>query len=107
MSIAKQAKDYAVKIASGGRSADKQLFEFHEYFKLYGAIRFEFITEDGFIVAKSTNFRHGSIITFGKDQKELDKKIKDAILTMFEIPSVYADKAKVTNGVEKEAYACA
>lgn len=46
-------------------------------------------------MARSTNFRYGSIITSGKDEQEVDRNIKDAILTSFEIPSAYSADAKL------------
>jgi len=47
------------------------------------------------IVAVSENFRYGSIVTFAEDEKRLDDKIKDAILTSFGIPSSYAKEAGI------------
>lgn len=111
MSITKRTKDYFYKVMSGGKGADREIAELHQYFRLYGPISFDFVSEKDFTVAKSVNFRQGSIITFGKSPEEMDKKIKDAILTVFGVPSVYADRAKVVSVREKEnskqkEYAC-
>ena len=78
------------------------LLELHQYFKAYKAINFEFKKEGEEIVAVSTDFVYGSIVTAGKNEKELDKNIKDAILTSFEIPSSYAKEAAIVNVGEKE-----
>jgi hypothetical protein len=64
-----------------------------KYFRNYDPIKFTFHREDGLVVAVSENFRHGSIVTFAKNEQELDAKIKDAILTSFGIPSSYAKEA--------------
>ncbi len=73
------------------------LFELSEYFRHFAPINFRYEKEDGSIVAVSTNFRYGSIITSGKNETDLDKNIKDAILTAFLVPSSYAKEAKVIN----------
>ena len=82
--------------------------ELSQYFRLYGPISFSNQTQNGTIIAKSTNFRYGDIITSGKDKNELDQNIKDAILTSFAIPSSYAKEAKICKtGEQKEEYALA
>src|SRR3989339_1876806 len=71
------------------------MYEASEYFRLNGPIHFEFHQEENEVVAVSDNFRHGSIITAGKNEKELKQNIVDAILTAFEIPSAYADRINI------------
>jgi hypothetical protein len=96
MSLAKKAKDQLIKLLLGKSSVPRGLFELNQYFRLYGPINFRNEQgENGNIVAISNNFRFGSIITSGKTPEELDKNIKDAILTSFEVPSSYAPEAKV------------
>ncbi|NCU44498.1 hypothetical protein EOM71_02355 [Candidatus Falkowbacteria bacterium] len=101
MSIIKQAKDLAAKMTSG-RSVPTGLTEMHSYFKNNGPIKFNQHRKNGLIVAISSNFIYGSIVTSGKDTSELDKNIKDAILTSFEIPSTYAKEAGLYQTGEKE-----
>lgn len=101
MSIIKQAKDLAAKMTSG-RSVPTGLIEMHRYFKNNGPIKFNQHRKNGLIVAISSNFIYGSIVTSGKDTSELDKNIKDAILTSFEIPSTYAKEAGLYQTGEKE-----
>lgn len=100
--ISKQAWDYSDLRPKG-------LFEMSEYFRHNGPITFHYNqNEDGTITAVSENFRFGSIITSGRDPKELDLNIKDAILTSFEIPSAYSKEAKVEKvGEERKEYALA
>ena len=107
MSISKQAKDYAIKIVTRGKSASRELSELQEYFKAYRTINFKFDKEYGTLIARSTDFKYGSIITFGETQEELEEYIKDAILTAFEVPSVYAKEASIHKEGEEKAYACA
>ena len=91
MSIIKKSKDYFIKILLGKQTVPRGLFELNQYFRLHGPISFERkIGEDGSLIAISTNFRYGSIVTSGRNEKELDKNIKDAILTSFSVPSSYA-----------------
>ena len=102
-------RDYVARIILGQYSVPRGLFDASEYFREYGAISFKYNrTKDG-IVAKSKNFRWGAIITFGRTPQELDRKIKDAILTSFEIPSSYAKEAKIkkVGSVDKREYALA
>lgn len=109
MSFSKRAKDYILKLISGKDFFPHGLVEINRYFRLYGPIHFEYKHENGIIIAISQNFRHGSIITSGKDEKELDKNIRDAILTSFEIPSSYFKEANIINLKENKhkAYALA
>ncbi|MDD5731878.1 MAG: hypothetical protein PHU42_03240 [Patescibacteria group bacterium] len=108
MSIIKQSKDYLTKLLLGKSSVPSGLFDSREYFRLYGPIHFQYEKNDDLIIAKSVNFGWGSIITSGKNEQELDKNIKDAILTSFEIPSSYASEAKIERVEAREhAYALA
>lgn len=95
MSILKKTKDRVVKFILGNKVVPRGLFELDQYFRHHNGINFRYEKKDGLIVALSTDFRYGSIITSGRDEKELDKNIKDAILTSFEIPSSYAKEAKI------------
>jgi len=108
--VLKVIKDHIIKAAWGREDLrPRGLFELSEYMRHNRGINFEYHkNEDGSITAVSTNFRFGSIITQGKDLQELDKNIKDAILTSFEIPSSYAKEAKIVKvGVEQKEYALA
>jgi hypothetical protein len=105
MSIVKKIKDFAIKVLFGKSATPRGLFELSEYFRLYEPIHFKNMKEGGELVARSTNFRYGSIVTSGKNKDELNKNIKDAILTSFGVPSSYANEAKVIN--TKEQYALA
>lgn len=95
MNIVKVLKDRLNKTLQGPNVLPTGMFELSEYFRHNGPINFDFHNEDGLIVAVSTNFNHGKIITQGKDRAELDNNIKDAILTSFEIPSAYAAQADI------------
>jgi len=95
MAICKKVKNQIIKAFLGDSTVPRGLFELGNYFRLYGSIHFENQKGEGVIIAKSTNFRYGSIITSGKNEKELDKNIRDAILTSFELPSSYAKEAKI------------
>lgn len=105
MKLTKVVKDYISKIVLGKKSVPKGLFDIREYFRLYGPIHFDFHTHDGMIVAVSSNFRYGSIVTEGRTEQELDTKIKDAILTAFEVPSAYSSQAKVKKVAKEYALA--
>lgn len=106
MSIIKQTKDYAQKIFLGEDFVPVGLFEISQYFRSNAPIEFDRKNEGGEIVVISKNFRYGSIITTGKTEEELDKNIKDAILTSFDIPSCYARKVKLHKvGSETREYA--
>ncbi len=109
MSITKKAKDQLIKFLLGKSSVPRGLFELNQYFRLYAPINFRNEKgEAGEIIAISTNFRYGSIITSGKDLKTLDENIKDAILTSFDIPSSFAKEAKIYKTSDKqEEYAIA
>ena len=108
MSILKQIKDHLIKFLLGKNSVPSGLFESREYFRLYSAINFQYEKVGELIIAKSTDFKWGSIITSGKDDAELDNNIKDAILTSFEIPSSYAAEAKIAKvGSREHEYAIA
>ncbi len=109
MSSAKIIKDWLFKAYLQSHSVvPSGLVDLQKYFRNNGAIRFNFHHEDGLIVAVSENYRYGSIVTFGKNETELDAKIKDAILTSFGIPSSYAKEAALhREGAEQMAYAAA
>lgn len=101
-------RDYLARAMLGQYSVPRGLFDSREYFREYGAISFKFEKTKEGIVARSKNFRWGAIVTFGQNARELDKNIKDAILTSFEIPSSYAREAKIEKvGSKKEGYALA
>ena len=101
MSILKRAKDLVAK-ATSNRNIPTGLIEMHSYFRNNGPIKFNQHRQNGLIVAVSNNFIYGSIITSGKNTNELDKNIKDAILTSFEVPSTYAKEAGLHQTGEKE-----
>ena len=95
MSIIKITKDYLIKSLLGKNIVPRELLELHDYFRLNGPINFTFEKKDDLIIAESNNFKFGSIITSGRDLKELDENIKDAILTSFDVPSTYSNEAKI------------
>jgi len=95
-------KDQLLKMLNGPKIVPAGLFEISEYFRHNEPIYFDHKKEGDIIIAQSTNFRFGSIITSGKNPKELDKNIKDAILTSFEIPSSYSKETKIINTEEKQ-----
>ncbi len=96
MKYSKIIKDCIVKFFwNGDDIVPRGLFELSQYFRSHGPIKFSFHKEDGYIIATSQNFKYGSIITQGVDQTELDKNVKDAILTAFEIPSAYKKEANI------------
>ena len=102
MSIRKQAKDYAIKILRG-KYVPEGLVELTKYFVHYDSIRFDYKEDVDGWVAVSENFQYGSIVTSGKNKKELEKNIRDAILTSFDVPSAYMKEAgihKVGEGLE-------
>jgi len=103
MSLYKQAKDQLIRLMLGKNSIPSGLAELNHYFRFNGPINFRYEKqEDESMVAISDNFRHGSIITHADRQEELDEKIKDAILTAFEVPSSYAKEASVHRVGDKE-----
>lgn len=107
MSVKKIAKDYLLKKLWGQDSVPQGLYDLSEYFRHYGPIRFNHKVEnDGCIVAVSEDFVYGSIVTHGKNDKELEANIKDAILTSFDIPSSYAAEASIAK-VGENRYALA
>ena len=90
MSIIKIFKDYIIKKSLPKGVVPEELFELSEYFRNFGPIHFEQKKGDNdHLIVVSSNFRYGSIIASGKNNKELEKNIRDAILTAFEVPSVY------------------
>jgi len=108
MPVAKRIKDRLIKALYGKESVPKGLFDLHEYFRIYKQIGFDYHNEGGVIIAVSNDFKQGSIVTSGADKNELDQNIKDAILTVFSVPSSYAKEAGVIRvGENKEAYALA
>jgi hypothetical protein len=109
MSIIKQTKDYIVKFFwNGADMVPVGLFDLAQYFRINGPITFDNKIEGDTIIAISKNFRYGSIVTSAKTVEELDKNIKDAILTSFDIPSAYAQEAKIYKvGLETKEYALA
>lgn len=109
MSLQKQAKDQLYRLVFGMSAPPPGLLELNHYFRFYGPIAFRSEKqEDGSVVALSKNFRYGSIITRADRLEELDEKVKDAILTAFEVPSSYAKEAGVHRvGAEEQEYAFA
>ena len=95
MSILKVAKDQVKKLLLPKDYVPEGLLEWLRYARDNHGITFTYEQEDGVIVATSTNFRYGSIVTSGKTQEEVDHNIRDAILTAFEIPSTFADRAAI------------
>lgn len=103
MSLYKQTKDQLIKLLLGKASVPSGLSDLHHYFRTYEPINFRTEKqEDGSIVAISENFQYGSIITHAQDTNELNEKIKDAILTAFDVPSSYAQEAAIRRTDEKE-----
>lgn len=102
-------RDYIARVILGQYSVPRGLYDSREYFREHGAIAFKYEKTKEGIVARSKNFRWGAIVTFGKTPQELDRRIKDAILTSFEIPSSYAKEAKIkkVGSVDKREYALA
>jgi hypothetical protein len=108
MSALKIVRDHIIKALLGSDTVPRELLELHDYFRLHGPINFRYEKEGDTIVAISTNFRFGSIVTSGKNLKELDENIKDAILTSFELPSAYEKEAKLyKEGNNSPVYALA
>ncbi len=105
----KKAKDQLIKALFGKASVPRGLFELNQYFRHYEPIYFRNEKgENGNIIAISTNYRYGSIVTSGKTAEELEENIKDAILTSFDIPSSFAKEAGVHKvGAKQGAYALA
>jgi len=108
MSALKIIKDRIVRSLLGSDTVPRELLELHDYFRVHGPINFQYKREGDTIIAISTNFRFGSIVTSGKNERELDENIKDAILTSFDLPSVYEKEAKIRKeGDKKHLYALA
>lgn len=108
MSFYKELKDQLIRALLGKNSVPSGLVELHHYFRSFGPINFrEEKQEDGSIVAISTDFRYGSIITSARHQGDLDRKVEDAILTAFEVPSSYAKEAGVHRLGDLKGYAFA
>lgn len=96
MSLYKQTKDQLIKFMLGKASVPSGLSELNHYFRVYGPIHFRHeIQDDGAIVAISDNFRYGTIITSAQSVDQLDEKVRDAILTAFDVPSSYAKEAAI------------
>jgi hypothetical protein len=108
MSLLKTTKDRLIKVLFGKATIPRGLYELDRYFRLHDPIDFEKHEEEGYIVAVSVNFLYGSIIAQGSTESELDRNIKDAILTSFEVPSSYAREAGVQKiGASANRYALA
>jgi hypothetical protein len=107
MALIKKTKDQLLKFLYGKGDVPRGLLELNQYFRINGPIHFDYKKERDIIVAISKDFRHGSIITSGKDSEELDKNIKDAILTSFSVPSSYAKEARIINTGKDKQYALA
>lgn len=110
MRALKVLKDYVFKAVWDYEDLKpKGLFELSQYMRHFGPIQFQYHrNEDGTFTAVSLNFRLGAIVTSGREIEELEKNIKDAILTSFEIPSTYAKEAKIVKvGGEQKEYALA
>lgn len=108
MSVAKIAFDRLLRAVRGHGYVPTGLFELSQYFRQFGSIKFKFSKEGERLIAVSENYRYGSIVTSGSTPEELDKNIKDAILTSFSVPSSYAKDAKVRReGERSEEYALA
>jgi hypothetical protein len=105
MSLIKIAKDRLVKLLLGKASAPMGLVDLERYFRTYDAINFVEHREGDLIVAVSTDFNQGAIVTQGRNQAELDANIGDAILTAFEVPSSYAKEAGIHRVGTANAYA--
>jgi len=108
MTAIKKVKNQIIKAFWGNSVAPRGLLDLRDYFLHYGPIAFRYEKNNGKIVAISTDFKYGSIITSGDNEKELDENIKDAILTSFEVPSSFAKEANIhKTGQEQQSYALA
>ena len=108
MPIIKKIKDRIFKFIFAGKSIPVSLFELSQYFRFYEPINFKYEKTGDLIIATSTNFRYGSIVTSGRNEEEVDKNIKDAILTAFGVPSSYSKEAKIQKvGERQKEYAFA
>ncbi len=106
MNIFKIIKDYLIKLLLGKNVIPEGLLELNRYFRRYNGITFEIKKERDRYIAISKDYRYGSIITSGRNKQELDKNIKDAILTSFEVPSSYSKEANIKK-VGENSYALA
>lgn len=112
MAFIKILTDNIAKVLLDGKGfVPRELVELNQYFRRNGAINFTLKKEGKSIIGVSTDFRYGSIVTSGKDPAEVDRKIKDAILTAFDVPSSYAKEANIINvgkeAAEQKSYALA
>ncbi len=99
----KEVKDQFIKLVLGKASVPSGLSDLNHYFRTYEAINFRTEKQEhDSIVAISENFRYGTIITQAKNTDELSEKIKNAILTAFEVPSSYSKEAGVRRVGEHE-----
>ena len=105
MSLVKKTKDQLLKLLYGKDFVPRGLFELDQYFRMNGPMHFDYKKEGDITVAISKNFRHGSIVTSGKNKEELDRNIKDAILTSFCVPSSYSKEARIVNTGKDKQYA--
>lgn len=104
----KEIKDHSLKALSKGTTGASGLSELNDYFRQFGGINFKVEKKADKVIAYSTDFRYGSIITSGKNLTELDENIQDAILTSFDIPSAYAQEAEIQRvGASEVKYASA
>jgi len=105
----KVLKDWIAKQLLGTSTVPRTLSDLNHYFAVNKAINFKFEKlEDGSLLAMSSDFIYGSIVTSGKDKDELEKNIPDAILTAFEVPSAYAKEARLCKvGARDFCYALA
>lgn len=108
MNIFKVLKDHVLKAMFGNMLVPRGLHDLERYFRLYHSISFERHSEGGLLVSVSTDFRHGSIVAHGRDEAELDRNVRDAILTSFEVPSAYVAEARLVHADGRSrAYALA
>ncbi len=91
----KKIKDNIMKFIWGSSVVPVGLYELADYFVKNKSINFQFKEENGCIIAKSLDFKHGVILTSGRSWQEVDRNIKDAILTAFSVPSSYAKEANI------------
>ena len=103
MSLLKVTRDQVKKLLLPKDYVPEGVLEWIRYCRDNDPILFQNENKDGYIFATSTNFRFGSIVTSGKNLKELDKNIRDAILTAFDIPSSFESKADIRREGDKIA----
>lgn len=96
MSLSKIFIDSLTKLVRGPECVPRGVADFQRYFRYYKKIEFRVTSEDGVFIAESVDFKYGAIVTSGATKQELDNNIEDAILTAFEIPSVYAHEVPLT-----------